>query len=227
MSDLGITLAIIAVVGVLYPHVLYPAFLYLISRVASRPLNEGDDLFSIDVCIAAYNEEQYIVQCISSFIESDFPAERMRIRVGDDGSIDKTAFLVEELAAAHPAYDIAVIRFERSGKNAVINGLIQQTTKDIVVFSDADCTIERSALKHLLRPLTDATVGSVVGRTDRTDERVSRDAAEAGEAIHRSLDDFVNTLESSIHSTVTSNGALYAVRRERLESLPDHRVADD
>ena len=152
--------------------------------------------------------------------------DRVRILVGDDGSTDRTAEIVEELAASIPSPTIQVRRFARSGKNAVLSELLREVTADVVVFTDADTFWYPRSLSALVSPFAEAGVGGVVGR-HRPSTLEEQDAGGRGDRSYRSFEDHVNAMESSVASTVASNGALYAVRREHAQPVPNARVADD
>ena len=67
MSDVGLVLAIVAVSGVLYPHLLYPLLLWGVHRIFRRPIVGGPYIGDITVVIAAFNEVDIIPDCLRSF----------------------------------------------------------------------------------------------------------------------------------------------------------------
>ena len=95
---IGLTVAIISIVGIVFPHILYPALLWVLSRVVRRPLSSSQHLPTVDVVLAAYNEQDRIEACLRSVAASRYPHDRVRILVGDDGSADRTTEVVSELA---------------------------------------------------------------------------------------------------------------------------------
>lgn len=226
-TTLGVILAAVATFGILYPHVLYPMLLVVLGRFAHRPLSsdhERTEWPRLTVLIAAYNEDDVIERCVRSVLDGGYPADQLRVIVGDDGSTDRTATLLAAIADNDGR--ITVRRFERQGKNAVLARLIAETTTDVVAFTDADCRLAPDALLRLTRWFDDDGIGGVIGQTVRSfDTRA--DAASGGEAAQRGLDATMNAIESRLASTVTSNGHLYAVRRSMLSAPPNARVADD
>lgn len=227
-TEIGVLLAVIAFIGIIYPHAIYPIILRVLHRWKCDPVqHDHRDLPHIDIVIAAYNEQERIARCLETIATQDYPADRMTIWVGDDGSTDATIAVVEDVASRYSTHVINAISRPRSGKNGVISDLITRCSSGIVVFTDADCAWAPDALRALVGPFHDERVGAVVGKNDREALRQAADPAERGEALYRSMEDRVNIRESDIASTVASNGALYAVRRSLLRPLPDHRVADD
>jgi cellulose synthase/poly-beta-1,6-N-acetylglucosamine synthase-like glycosyltransferase len=226
MTSLGIVLCIVAFLGVLYPHVLYPWMLRVLAQRFRRPIADQRHEPMVDVCIAAFNEERYIDRCLKSLSVVDYPASRMRILVGDDGSEDETIKVVQQVEAEYNM-PIHILPLPRTGKNGVLNALIDRTESDVIIFMDADCEVAPDAFTTLVAPFADETVGAAIGRLDRSIQQASAESGERGEATYKSIEDPINRNESTIHSTVTSNGALYAVRKALLSPLPNGRVADD
>src|SRR5690606_11909873 len=49
------------------------------------------ELPEVAVLISAYNEERWIGERIRNLLAQDYPADRLRILIGSDGSVDRTA----------------------------------------------------------------------------------------------------------------------------------------
>lgn len=224
------TVALIVVIAccvcVVYPHILYPLFLTVLRKLLPRPQSSpGSNVVNVDLCIAAHNEEALLPYVLASVDAAVPSGVQLRILLGSDGSTDSTVKIAREFPVRNCA--IEVHDYSRRGKNAVINGLITQSTAEVVVFTDADCRLEPDALQYLLRHFSDNNIGAVLGCNDRRLVSSDDNAATSGEAIYRSLEDVVNEHESSLASCVASNGALYAVRRSALNLIPNDRAADD
>lgn len=223
--DVGIALAAISLFFILYPHVVYPLALWLCRRFFSKPFSTDISTAPIvDILIAAHNEEDGIAICINSIFSSSYPPERIRVFVGDDGSTDATGSVVEAIAKNDSR--VTYRQYKRGGKNATLDLLIPLVDASIVVFMDADTVMEKDALRHLVSPFHDETVGatiSVRNPSPSTTQFIKKtDALRYQEHNSR-----VNQYESDLHSTVTSYGALYAVRSELVSPLNNSKAADD
>ncbi len=227
LAEIGTTLALISVVAILYPLVIYPMLLALVHAIARRPAVAAipADLPEITVLIAAHNEERLIEACLHSIDSSTYPHHLIHVIVGDDGSTDRTPELLRSYENTVASFRIR--RFERLGKNGVLNALFADVTTPFVVLTDADCRIAPDAIPRLLSWMSDAQVGCVIGRTDRSGGARTTDSASQGEASYRGLEATMNAMESAIASTVTSNGHLYALRTSNLRAIPDKRASDD
>ncbi len=226
MLSVGLTIAGMSVIGLIYPHVIYPCLLSIIRTLFRKPVAVDDSYQpSVDVLMCAYNEEDGIGTSLTSVLTCTYPPEKMRLLVANDGSTDNTAAIVRTFAASDQR--ITVFDLPRSGKNQALDVLLEHATADVVLFMDADVVIAPDAIGRLVSPLADASVGGALSLNDRSDGSFTKDSGSAGEAMYRGLEGYMNQAESDVHSTVASNGALYAIRRPFVRPLMNARVADD
>jgi len=131
-----------------------------------------EDLPSVAVVIAARNEEESIAECLHSMSALDYPADRLRIIVVDDHSEDRTAEIVRDFAGRFPAISL-VEAGEPEGHlrgkvKALVRG-IEETTSDIIMMTDADCTVRPEWVRKTTGYFADPGVDLVAGfiRVDR------------------------------------------------------------
>lgn len=227
LAEIGIILALISVGAILYPIVLYPMVLMLVHAVARRPAASAIPINfpPITILVAAHNEERVIEACLHAIEQSTYPHDRIHVLVGDDGSTDRTPEILRQHQTSLASFQTR--RFERCGKNGVVNALTAEVTTPFVILTDADCRISPDAFARLISWMYDDNVGCVIGRTDRSGGAQTSDSASRGEASYRGLEATINAMESAISSTVTSNGHLYAMRTSMLRPIPDKRASDD
>ncbi len=106
--------------------------------------------------VPAYNEIAGIEPAVRSLLASDHPVE---VIVVDDGSTDGTADLVESLDLPY----VRVIRQENAGKPAALNTGIAAARAELLVMVDGDTVFEPDAVRMLVQPFADPTVGAVSG----------------------------------------------------------------
>lgn len=129
------------------------------------------------VIVAVRNAERTIEECIGSLLELRYPADRLEVRVVDNGSDDGTA------AALRSYGDRIVLLHERErGPAAARNAGLREAGGEVVAFTDADCTVEPDWLAHLVVPLQEARVG-IAGGTILA-RRPANDVERFGETIH-------------------------------------------
>ncbi|MEU4390250.1 bifunctional polysaccharide deacetylase/glycosyltransferase family 2 protein [Kribbella sp. NPDC023855] len=110
----------------------------------------------VSVIVPAYNETAGIEAAVRSLVASDHPVE---VIVVDDGSSDGTADLVESLGIP----GVRVIRQANAGKPAALNTGLQAASYELVVMVDGDTVFEPDAVRMLVQPFADPSVGAVSG----------------------------------------------------------------
>ncbi len=110
----------------------------------------------VSVIVPAYNESAGIEAAIRSLAASDHPIE---VIVVDDGSTDGTADIVEALRIR----GVRVIRQRNAGKPVALNTGLQAAHFDLIVMVDGDTVFEPDAVRMLIQPFADPSVGAVSG----------------------------------------------------------------
>src|SRR6185503_11226095 len=140
----------------------------------------------------------------------DYPADRLEILVGSDGSTDDTV----ERARRYQRFGVGVQPFtHRRGKPAVLNALVPHASGDIVLFADA---------RQRFEPAVGAVSGELMLETADA-------AAHAGQgaAFYWRYEKMIRSAESRTDSTVGATGAIYAIRRSLFVTIPDDTLLDD
>jgi cellulose synthase/poly-beta-1,6-N-acetylglucosamine synthase-like glycosyltransferase len=197
---------------ILYTHAGYPLVLRALVALRRRPtLRPGawDELPRVSLIVAAYDEEASIAAKVANALALDYPRDRLQVVVASDGSADATA----ELARAAGA-DL-VLELPRSGKVAAQNAAAERTDGEILAFSDANSLWAPDALRHLVEPFADPSVGYACGQVRFLDP-------EGGnlEGAYWRYEMAVREMESALGGVTAGNGAIYAVRRDAYVALP-------
>ena len=214
----------VALFAILYSYVGYPAFLWLVSRVGrfdeSSCAGQSGHLPSVTLIISAYNEEKVIGEKIKNALSLDYPRELLEIVIISDGSTDQTGEIVTEFA--HQG--VVLRHYEgRIGKTACLNRALPLAAGGIIVFSDANSSYEKGALKALLGPFQNNTVGFVTGWT----KYGSGDgAAPYSLGLYSRLELITKELESRLGSCIGADGAIFAIRKELYLPLEDYDIND-
>ncbi len=195
-----------------YTFVGYPLALRLAARGergwTSPPRPDESDLPSLSITVPVYNEAHQIEQLLESLVALEYPEDRRQILIVSDGSDDGTDPIVRRWASR----GVELLRIEgRVGKGAAENAAREHLTGDIVVNTDASIRIRPDALKALVRPFADPSVGVVSGRDVSVGEAAGD--ANAGEAGYVDYEMGVRVLETRAGGIVGASGCLYATRR--------------
>jgi cellulose synthase/poly-beta-1,6-N-acetylglucosamine synthase-like glycosyltransferase len=212
-----------------YTHVGYPLVLLVLTRVRgdarrqrtpereqsmpaglmAKPAGTPGQLPTVSLIVAAYNEEDVIAAKVANVLALDYPRERLQLIVASDGSADATVERAEAAGA-----DL-VLDLPRGGKIAAQNAAASRAGGEILAFSDANCAWAPDALRRLVVPFADPSVGYVCGQVRFID-------AEGGnlEGAYWRYEMVVREMESSLAGVTAGNGAIYAVRAADYVALP-------
>jgi cellulose synthase/poly-beta-1,6-N-acetylglucosamine synthase-like glycosyltransferase len=122
---------------------------------------------TVSVIVAARNEEKFIAACLDSIAASDYPADKLQIIAVNDHSRDGTEYEIRQAMLRHPNLKNVNTTAEsgnlRGKTNAVAQG-IAHSSGEILMFTDADCTVPASWIAETVRCFDDKT-GIVGGFT--------------------------------------------------------------
>ena len=117
-----------------YSYFIYPLLLKLFIKPKSITLQELKEYPSVDIIIAAYNEESCIKARIENALAQDYTGE-LNIFVASDGSKDNTGEIITSFTDPR----VKAFNFpENRGKISVLNDLIAQSNADYLVLTDAN-----------------------------------------------------------------------------------------
>jgi cellulose synthase/poly-beta-1,6-N-acetylglucosamine synthase-like glycosyltransferase len=219
-----------AVALAVYTYVGFPLLVLLRARLRPRPHQVADITPSVSVVIAAHDEAASIGPRVDNLLALDYPADRLEIVIASDGSTDAT--VEEARRRADPR--VRVLDLPRTGKATALNTAVGASTGEIVVFSDANTAYAPEAIRRLVRSFADPAVGGVAGNqvylptsaaSGRSDP-AGATAAGVGERSYWDFDRLVKDAESLGGSVISATGAIYALRRELFQPVPDG-VTDD
>ncbi len=212
---------------ILHSYLLFPAILYALSRNRSMSLQSftPQEMPRISVIIAAYNEEEVIAAKIRSVFESDFPARQLEVLVGSDASTDSTNEQIRELSVEHSGLRVFYFE-ERTGKPGVVNRLVEESGGEILVITDANVMLDKSALKEMIRYFRQKDIGLVDSKMVNT--RIRGDGISGQERFYISREVRIKHYESLLWGAMMGPfGGCYAVRRELYRPVPSNFLVDD
>lgn len=138
-------------------YALRTVFLPLLSRASADddpPVGTAtppDDWPSIDLVVAARDEEAVIGRLVERLALVRYPADRLRFWVVDDGSEDRTPEVLSSYQARYP--QLQVVRRSRDaggGKSGALNTVLPQLTGRWLMVLDADADLQADVLERLV-----------------------------------------------------------------------------
>jgi cellulose synthase/poly-beta-1,6-N-acetylglucosamine synthase-like glycosyltransferase len=201
-----------------YSYFVYPLLLKLLVKPKSIALKDITEYPSVDIIIAAYNEESCIKARIENALAQNYPGT-LKILVASDGSKDKTGEIITGFTDPRVnAHDFP----ENRGKISVLNDLISQSTADYLVLTDANTEFNVDAVDILIRSFT-GKVGAVSGELI-----LETDAGNQNQdGLYWQYEQLLKKYESALGGLLGANGAIYAIKRELYIPLPKDTVVDD
>jgi len=210
------------VLGVIvYTLIGFPALLLARAYFRPRPYHCDDITPAISVLIAAHNEATCIEARIENLLTQDYPRECIEVIVASDGSDDGTNEIVER----YTDQGVRLLALPRQGKIAALNQAEQVATGDILVFSDANTSFARNALRALVAPFADPQIGGVAGN-QIYQKGATTGAAADGERAYWNFDRLLKWAQSAGGNVTSATGAIYAIRRSLYRPIPPG-VTDD
>ncbi|MFN0185529.1 MAG: glycosyltransferase family 2 protein [Aquabacterium sp.] len=190
-------------------------------RRAPRRVGSDGPLPTVAVLVAAHNEQQHIGARVRNLLDQDYPADRLRVYIGSDGSSDATAQIVRD--AADPR--LTFMDFSaRRGKPSVLNDLAALAEADILVLTDANTVFQADTVRLLVRHFAQDDVGCVSGELQLVS--AGADAANQDHVYWR-YERLLKFLENRLGALLGANGGVYALRRSLFKPIPADAIVDD
>lgn len=209
-----------------YTYVVFPILLSLIAWLSTRrshgmsavSLSENA-LPHIALVVAAYNEEAVLAGKLENTWQLDYPASRLEVLIGSDGSCDGTNAILQ----ACPDSRLRPFVFAgRRGKISVLNDLLAHTRADIIVMSDANTLLAPDALRKIVSPFSDPRVGCVSGEL-----LLTQNGGVSGEGLYWKYEGWIKRNESRLGFLIGCNGGIFALRRALYDPLPASTIVED
>jgi biofilm PGA synthesis N-glycosyltransferase PgaC len=206
-----------------YVLIGYPLVIAGWAALKPRPWRRSPLEPSVSIVIAAHNEAANIKKKITNLLALDYPADRLEILVGSDGSSDGTLERLRSISASRiRIFDLS----ERRGKPTVLNMLVPKASGEIVVLADVRQQFDPQLLRTLVQSFADPSVGAVSGELMFTRDSECTTVGD-GTGRYWQYEEFIRCRESRIDSTIGATGPVYAIRKSLFEPIPADTILDD
>ncbi|MFZ2072494.1 MAG: glycosyltransferase family 2 protein [Minisyncoccia bacterium] len=109
---------------------------------------ELDEYPGVTIIIPCYNEEKTIKGTINSLLNLDYPKDKLKLIIIDDGSKDNTFNVAKEEFENYP--NIKIIQKKNGGKYTALNMGLELTDTPFLGCLDADSFVDAQALKRIM-----------------------------------------------------------------------------
>jgi len=212
---------------VLYTYLIYP----LITIGLGKRKESNNELFSlneipsISILIAAYNEELVIENKLKSILKSDFPVDKYEIIIGTDQCSDQTDVIVDRYAKQYE--HIKHIKFKvRSGKIKIINSLAELGAGELFIITDANVFFTEKTMESLTRHFRNEAIGLVDSNMNNYGMKTS--GISIPEQAYISIEGKLKNAEGKLWGTMMGPfGGCFAIRKSLFTKIPENYLVDD
>ncbi len=205
----------VALAVLVYTGIVFPLMVLARGWLIRRPFKTDDVTPQLSVIVCAYNEQDNIRARLENLLSLDYPKERLEILIASDGSSDGT----DAIVAGYEGQGVRLLSLPRQGKIPAMNTASRKARGEILVFSDANTMFAPDAIRALVRPFADPTVGGVAG-----DQRYSKEQrgglTSDGERSYWNFDRILKRAQSRAGNVISATGAIYAIRRALFRQIP-------
>ena len=179
------------------------------------------DYPSCTILIPAHNEEKVIGHTLEAMLRLEYPREKLKIVVINDGSTDTTRDIINRFAADDTRVELFDVPRGQGGKgkSRALNLGVQHITSEIIAIYDADNTPDKDALRYLVAQLLlHKDLGAVIGKF-RT---VNKNATLLTRFINIETLSFQSMLQAGrwqMHNIATLPGTNFVMRTSIIRQL--------
>jgi cellulose synthase/poly-beta-1,6-N-acetylglucosamine synthase-like glycosyltransferase len=228
MHNLLLAIFFLSVYAILHSYLVYPLWLILFTGKNKKPkefYTLQEDLPSIAILMAAYNEEKVIGDKIASVFDTSYPLDRITFYIGSDASTDKTDTIIGEWAVRYP--QVKLRRFGgRTGKSGIVNQLAAEAREDIFILTDANVIFKADTIFNLVRHFKDKGVAQVAANIIKVSPNNKGIASQ--EKSYIALENKIKYAESVRWNIILgAEGGCYAIRKMNFSPVPKNFYMDD
>ena len=210
-----------------YTYFIFPFSTIFLARKKSlnNKFYKQEDVPSVSILIAAYNEQEVIKEKVMSIINSNFSSSKMEIIIGSDCSTDNTNEIISELAKNHSFLN-AKIFTERSGKSAIVNKLVKQAKNEILILTDANIIFSKNTIQSLIRHFKNSKIGLV--DSNMVNIGIKKSGISLQEKTYISSEVKFKHAESKLLGMLMGPfGGCFAIRKSLFIPIPENFMVDD
>lgn len=218
-TDLIATLALLlSLTAVAWPFLFYPLVLRLLPTRPEKPVAGPAPSASLLFC--AYNEAAAMPEKLANLAMLKARYPKLEILAFDDGSSDETAALI----AAQDDLVTLLRGPGRSGKAHGMKLLAARAKGNVLIFTDANVTLDADAIDNLLARYADPEIGGVLGSLHYVGDGDSATASVG--SLYWRIEEWLKDEESRTGNVLGADGSIFSIRRALYPEFPDS-VLDD
>ncbi len=212
-----------SLLAVIYTFIGYPVWLYFkekINRRARKTCDYGNK--KISVVMVVCNESSVIEDKIKNIFSFDYDPKSIFLIIVDDASTDGTTDIIRGVNDDR----ITLLQNKsRLGKAAGINKAMLDVNTELVLLLDARQRVTSNALKDLSSWFYPGSrVAAVSGELKFNKNECG---SSTGMDAYQKYEKYIRNTEAKVYSVPGVSGAIYMLRRDLFEEIPEDTILDD
>ena len=202
-------------------------------NISNHNVNEdrefSKNIPTLDILVAARDEQNVITRLVERLCDLDYPSEKLKIYIIDDGSTDNTPTILKKLSQKYEKLNI-ISRSKNAGggKSGALNHALKFISGEWVFILDADAQLKKDTLRRVLSFAQNGSWSAVQLR--KSVLNISKNFLTTCQGIEMAMDAYfqLGRLNSAGISELRGNGQL--VRKDILlscGSFNENTVTDD
>ena len=202
-------------------------------KILSNNFSDSQELSknipTLDILVAARDEQNVIARLVERLFNLDYPSDKLKIHIIDDGSMDDTPIILKKLSKKYEKLNI-ISRSKNAGggKSGALNHALKFISGEWVFILDADAQLKNDTLRRVLDFAQKGSWSAVQLR--KSVLNTNKNFLTTCQGIEMAMDAYfqVGRLYSAGNSELRGNGQL--VRRDVLlscGSFNENTVTDD
>ncbi|EKB49023.1 glycosyltransferase [Cecembia lonarensis] len=158
-------------IGLVFLLILQDVILFLLLRYNFKNYGEGEQIAfpQISILIPCRNEAHNLPQCLEALESLDYPSSKLQIIMGNDGSEDGTAQILQQWAKQNSQALYLEVKagdgFKMNGKANALQQMVGHATGELLLFTDADCVVGPNWARSMVAAWQSSQAGVVTGIT--------------------------------------------------------------
>ena len=225
MVNIAVIISLSALGLIALTYVVYPVWQLIFP---GKPVDFTGEFTppSVSVVFAAYNESAIIEAKIRSIYRTNYPVDLLSVWIGSDLSNDGTDDIIRNLQSEFPQLNLHV-NDNRSGKSATINLLVERTTAEVIIATDANILFKETTIDELVRPIALQKATAVAG-TLVYEAGGGVNSTATNEKVYLSLENAIRRAESRKYGICFGmEGGLYSMRKSFWKPIPPNTFMED
>ena len=111
----------------------------------------SENIPTLDILVAARDEQNVIARLVERLFNLDYPSDKLKIHIIDDGSVDDTPIILKKLSQKYEKLNI-ISRSKNAGggKSGALNHALKFISGEWVFILDADAQLKNDTLRRVL-----------------------------------------------------------------------------